>query len=78
MHAVSPTASSTLGRLVNHAVNPNVKVYRQLLDVGPDKQPMLAMFACKPIHKGDQLFWDYEIREPDIPWTYYRRTVSLD
>lgn len=66
---------STLGRLVNHAINPNVTVYNKLLDVGKDK-PMLAMFACKDIPKGTQLFWDYGIREPGIEWSWYKRVVS--
>ena len=62
---------------MNHAVNPNVKLYKEIVQVGKDKQPMIAMYSCKSISKGEQLFWDYGIRDRDIPWTFYKREVSV-
>jgi len=49
-------------------------VYNQLLVIR--EEPKLAMYTCKDIVQGEQLYWDYGIRERDLPWTYHK-IVSL-
>ena len=47
-----------VARLINHARNPNVKLFRPM-QVEPGKLPRIAMFAATNIAEGEELFWDY-------------------
>ncbi|XP_052103267.1 uncharacterized protein LOC127736722 [Mytilus californianus] len=47
-----------IARLINHARNPNIKLFRPVL-VETDKLPRIAMYAATNISAGEELFWDY-------------------
>ena len=77
-------------RLINHARNPNLKVFKPLL-VDSEQLPRVAMYAGTNIAENDELFWDYfssmnpakclldeqnKIRTPDMQWMFSRRKKS--
>ena len=58
-------------RLINHARGGNVKVFRPL-QVKVNERPQLAMYAARPVAKGDELFWDYGLSSGETEWASFR------
>ena len=61
----------TYGRLINHARGANLKPFR-LLEVSPGELPRVALYCAKAIVPGDELYWDYGIKNSETPWASYR------
>ena len=61
----------TYGRLINHARGANLKPFR-LLEVSPGELPRVALYCAKAIVPGDELYWDYGIKNNETPWASYR------
>ena len=58
------------GRYINHAAkNPNL-ILKQPLMVGkpPNKRLRIGFVAKSAIKKGHELFFDYGIKDKDLPW----------
>lgn len=78
-----------IARLINHARNPNLKLFKPL-KVETEEMPRIALYAATDIHIGDELFWDYfssvnpvkcmldaaKTQLEKIKWIYSRRTKS--
>lgn len=75
-----------IARLINHAKNPNLKLFRPLV-VENGKNPRIAIYAATNISVGEELFWDYfsslnpakcllssnNAELDEIKWIYSRR-----
>ena len=65
---VDPTRLYTnAAKFINHKINGNIRPHR-LVKVNTDEQPRLGMVAARHIAPGTQLYWDYGVRDKDIPW----------
>ena len=72
MHIFSVDATSDdgrLGRLVNDSPSGNCTMRRVLIN----KEPRLCLFASKNINVGEELRYDYGVK--DLPW---RTKVGLE
>ena len=60
------------GRYINHASkNANLLKMRPVVTgVGKKRKPKVGFTAVCHINKGDELFFDYGIRNKELPWTY--------
>ena len=76
--------NGTLGRLMNHVVDPNLKYYRELIRVDPNEPPRMAFYCCQPITAGEELLWNYSFKDerkgekgekylPPPPWAECKR-----
>jgi len=68
-------ASDTIndpGRYINHASkNANLqKMCPVVTGVGKRRKPGVGFTAVSHIKKGDELFFDYGIRDRELPWTF--------
>ena len=59
------------GRYINHASkNANLLKMRPVVTgVGKKRKPKVGFTAVCHINKGDELFFDYGIRNKELPWT---------
>lgn len=56
-----------IGRFINHAKrNVNMKLFRPLTVKGDVR---VAIMATRDVLPGEELFYDYGIRDVDLPWT---------
>lgn len=58
------------GRYINHASkNYNLNIMKPVM-VGkpPNNRLRIGFLARKPIKKGEELFFDYGVKDPDLPW----------
>ena len=62
----------TLGSLVNHLRGGNLQPHG-LLRVDKGQPPRLAMRCAHPIERGDELSWDYGIRDNETTWASNKR-----
>jgi SET domain-containing protein len=73
MDSIDATQSASLGRFVNDTprafANCNVKV--QVIN----DTPHIVIYACGDIHSGDELRYDYGVR--DLPWRRVRKVAKL-
>ncbi|XP_059149827.1 uncharacterized protein LOC131936781 [Physella acuta] len=59
----------SITRLLNHSRQPNIKFHAPLLlDLSGNGLPRIAAYALRDIHRGEEIVFDYGVRDRDIPW----------
>ena len=66
---IDPTMIDCMAKFANHAVDGNLSMKIE------DGQAILR--AKKNISSRSHLFWDYGIRDNDLPWTYNTMVIAL-
>lgn len=59
-----PTSALILGRLINHGEKSEINAKMRLIPV--DHIPALCLFALRDIQLGEEILYDYGIK--DLPW----------
>ncbi|KAH9524618.1 hypothetical protein Btru_027359 [Bulinus truncatus] len=56
-------------RLLNHSRHPNIKFHTPIiLDLSGNGKPRIGAYALRDIRKGEEIVFDYGVRDGDIPW----------
>ncbi|XP_059149854.1 uncharacterized protein LOC131936794 [Physella acuta] len=59
----------SITRLLNHSRQPNIKFHAPLLlDLSGNGLPRIAAYALRDIHRGEEIVFDYGVRDRHIPW----------
>uniref|UniRef100_A0A2C9KJN9 SET domain-containing protein n=1 Tax=Biomphalaria glabrata TaxID=6526 RepID=A0A2C9KJN9_BIOGL len=60
-------------RLLNHSRHPNIRFHRPLIVDLKGGRPRIGAYALRDISKGEEIVFDYGVRDGSIPWLRNRK-----
>ena len=61
-------------RLLNHSRHPNIRFHSPIVvDFSGPPKPRIAAYALRDIKRGEEIVFDYGIKDRSIPWLKNRK-----